>query len=304
MFDVDRILAIPDQSVYYLQMGISGGERAALEKRGFIRSDGTKAKDYMIRTIQKTAKNKEKAIIKGDKKLELNAEDKDALERLDRLVELGRNPRVEKANSIKEPWTQTVAEYEKAKKPELTYGDTVITPDGKSGTIKGSYGQKNNEHVVGVVDKNGKLIGRHTKSELKDVPSVNNAKRETATDRAIKANIKKVDDFKEQNAESLKLVERTNKFNKALKSGRMTQEAYDRSVKLGDILDKQKYEKLKDLPKQLVDIQNEDLDVARFSSHRRIVKKALLEGKPVPDTVLKDYPDLVGFADRFKNRSR
>lgn len=76
MFDVDRILAIPDQSVDYLQMGISGGERAALAARGFIRADGIKAKDYMIRTIQKTAKNKakaEKAIIKGDKKLSENS---------------------------------------------------------------------------------------------------------------------------------------------------------------------------------------------------------------------------------------
>lgn len=93
MFDVERILAIPDESVDYLQMGISGGERAALEKRGFVRTDGIKAKDYMIRTIQKTAKNKakaEKAIIKGDKKLVQSAEDKDALERLDRLVELGK----------------------------------------------------------------------------------------------------------------------------------------------------------------------------------------------------------------------
>ena len=72
MFDVDRILAIPDQSIDYLQMGISGGERAALAARGFVRKDGIKAKDYMIRTIQKTEKNKakaEKAVIKGDKKL-------------------------------------------------------------------------------------------------------------------------------------------------------------------------------------------------------------------------------------------
>lgn len=72
MFDIERILAIPDESVDYLQMGISGGERAALAARGFVRKDGTKAKDYMIRTIQKTEKNKakaEKAIIKGDKKL-------------------------------------------------------------------------------------------------------------------------------------------------------------------------------------------------------------------------------------------
>ena len=72
MFDIDRILAIPDESVDYLQMGISGGERAALAARGFVRKDGTKAKDYMIRTIQKTEKNKakaEKAIIKGDKPL-------------------------------------------------------------------------------------------------------------------------------------------------------------------------------------------------------------------------------------------
>jgi hypothetical protein len=73
MLVLERILAIPDQSVDYLQMGISGGERAALEKRGFVRADGIKAKDYMIRTIQKTAKNKaktEKAVIKGDKKIE------------------------------------------------------------------------------------------------------------------------------------------------------------------------------------------------------------------------------------------
>ena len=72
MFDVHRILAIPDESVDYLQMGISGIERAELKDRGFVRQDGTKAKDYMIRTIQKTEKNKanaEKAIIKGDKPL-------------------------------------------------------------------------------------------------------------------------------------------------------------------------------------------------------------------------------------------
>jgi hypothetical protein len=72
MLVLERILAIPDESVDYLQMGISGGERAALEKRGFVRKDGIKAKDYMIRTIQKTEKNKAKAgkaIIKGDKKL-------------------------------------------------------------------------------------------------------------------------------------------------------------------------------------------------------------------------------------------
>lgn len=72
MLVLERILAIPDQSIDYLQMGISGGERAALAARGFVRKDGTKAKDYMIRTIQKTEKNKakaEKAIIKGDKKL-------------------------------------------------------------------------------------------------------------------------------------------------------------------------------------------------------------------------------------------
>jgi len=72
MFDIDRILAIPDESVDYLQCGIAGKERAALAARGFVRKDGTKAKDYMIRTIQKTEKNKaktEKAIIKGDKPL-------------------------------------------------------------------------------------------------------------------------------------------------------------------------------------------------------------------------------------------
>ena len=69
MLVLERILAIPDQSVDYLQCGIAGKERAALEKRGFVRKDGIKAKDYMIRTIQKTEKNKEKAIIKGDKKL-------------------------------------------------------------------------------------------------------------------------------------------------------------------------------------------------------------------------------------------
>jgi hypothetical protein len=85
MLVLERILAIPDQSVDYLQMGISGGERAALKDRGFVRKDGIKAKDYMIRTIEKT----EKAIIKGDKKLGQSAEDKDALERLDRLVKLG-----------------------------------------------------------------------------------------------------------------------------------------------------------------------------------------------------------------------
>ena len=72
MFDVSRILAIPDESVDYLQCGIAGKERAALAARGFVRKDGTKAKDSMIRTIQKAAKNKakaEKAVIKGDKKL-------------------------------------------------------------------------------------------------------------------------------------------------------------------------------------------------------------------------------------------
>jgi hypothetical protein len=69
MLVLERILAIPDQSIDYLQCGIAGKERAALEARGFVRKDGTKAKDYMIRTIQKTSKNKEKAIIKGDKKL-------------------------------------------------------------------------------------------------------------------------------------------------------------------------------------------------------------------------------------------
>ena len=73
MLVLERILAIPDQSVDYLQCGIAGKERAALAARGFVRKDGTKAKDYMIRTIQKTEKNKEKAIIKGDVKLNENS---------------------------------------------------------------------------------------------------------------------------------------------------------------------------------------------------------------------------------------
>ena len=72
MFDIERILAIPDLEPDHVQCGISGDNRAALKARGFVRKDGTKAKDYMIRTIKKTeaAKAKaEKAVIKGDKPL-------------------------------------------------------------------------------------------------------------------------------------------------------------------------------------------------------------------------------------------
>jgi hypothetical protein len=69
----DRILSIKDLDPDHVQCGISGDNRAILKDRGFVRSDGTKAKDYMIRTIEKTEKNKakaEKTVIKGDKKIE------------------------------------------------------------------------------------------------------------------------------------------------------------------------------------------------------------------------------------------
>lgn len=72
MLVLDRILAIEDLEPDHVQCGISGDNRAILRDNGFVRKDGIKAKDYMIRTIKKTeaAKAKgEKAIIKGDKKL-------------------------------------------------------------------------------------------------------------------------------------------------------------------------------------------------------------------------------------------
>ena len=95
MFVLDKILAIPEFDRDHVQCGISGGERAALRDRGFVRKDGIKAKDYMIRTIKKTdaAKAKaEKAIIKGDKKMQVKSKsaslqgarliDKDAISRI------------------------------------------------------------------------------------------------------------------------------------------------------------------------------------------------------------------------------
>jgi|GEM_PF-5606421 len=68
MFDVDRILAIPDYAPEYVQMGLSTHNRGVLRARGYKRGDGIEAKDRFIK-LDKKLEAREKAIIKGDKPL-------------------------------------------------------------------------------------------------------------------------------------------------------------------------------------------------------------------------------------------
>ena len=68
MFDVSRILAIPDDNPDHRQMGISAPYHRALVARGGITKDGEKAKASLLK--KDFSKSYEKAgFIKGDKKL-------------------------------------------------------------------------------------------------------------------------------------------------------------------------------------------------------------------------------------------
>lgn len=67
MFDIERILAIPDDKPDHVQMGISARYHDALLERGGIRKDGIKAKASVLK--KDFSKSKEKAIIKGDRPL-------------------------------------------------------------------------------------------------------------------------------------------------------------------------------------------------------------------------------------------
>ena len=328
MLVLERILAIPDESVDYLQMGISGGERAALEKRGFIRADGTKAKDYMIRTIQKTAKNKaktEKAIIKGDVKFSWNenipwGENRKALK--NHLEKLG----VSTGDEGVAPdsyWKDRVKKLERA--AELTKKDSksitqsefdemidtlpvkhpiaTAMRDWQRDTLKDSARVKALKSKYGENAGLTEIYKNEVYSKPQNTIAPDTAKKIKAAIAGVKGGkVVKGDKKLNETPDKKGLEQRLSKINQELQTPYLATAKFKPLV----VSNPDRFESLskeaKEINKSLGNKKREFYESTQDQAstllrmpaarHKKYVEDALKSGKTVPTEVLKDYPDL------------
>ncbi|MFH2013969.1 MAG: hypothetical protein ABIJ17_03305, partial [Patescibacteria group bacterium] len=195
-------------------------------------------------------------------------------------------PKIEgkQPTSAKEPWEMTRTEFEKSQKP-FGFGDWYMTPEGKMGKTKG--GGLGSERTR-VYDVNDKFIGHYAKSEL--LPIQKN-KFESEPSKAADKWLSKVsigiDKLRKDNRALLIGKEVYDKFKKGLPENRFLEKQSK-----GEILSDKEYVKAVNVLEQIENLRNTQIDVPVNEKHYEFVKRAIKENKPVPEEVLKDYPEL------------
>lgn len=205
----------------------------------------------------------------------------------------------EKKGTGKEPWEMTREEYEV--KSQATWGDYYLTPDGKFVTIKSGGGLGSNR-VKAYDPVTGKFVGHYNRDELEFVkPKKYETAATKAADEWLEEVSSKVKKIREENEKLLFKADLTDRFRKELEKGTIAQEQYDEKVKNGTLLNEEQYAKANEIRKKIEEIKNKNIEIPENIEHKKIVEKALKEGKDVPDEVLKEYPDL---EKRYKEKEQ
>lgn len=193
-------------------------------------------------------------------------------------------------SSSTKPHEMTSDEYEAyaAKLPE--FGDTVITPDGKLGTMRG--GRMGSERVEVEDVKGNRTYATIGELQVLNARKKQHSRHHNAADTWLEKVSKEVARLEEENAGLFLKRGITKRFRRAVEEGTLTQSRFDEMVKEGKLLSEEGLSRAAAVEKQIDEVRESPIEIPKNSLHESLVQRALNAGGKVPAHVLAEYPGL------------